>query len=126
MLIFSIQFTNLYHSFFTSMRGMTNMDSNSNCKVAHALFISTQYVQSLFLVDINNHCISILTNVASPLPLQQLKGLIYFVFANLLLEYACAIILPLSVLFSGRLNANLRNLEYLRSTNLIVSQHAKH
>ena len=81
------------------------MDSNSNCKVAHALFISTQYVQSLFLVDINNHCISILTNVASPLPLQQLKGLIYFVFANLLLEYACAIILPLSVLFSGRLNA---------------------
>ena len=102
------------------------MDSNSNCKVAHALFISTQYVQSLFLVDINNHCISILTNVASPLPLQQLKGLIYFVFANLLLEYACAIILPLTVLFSGRLNANLRNLEYLRSTNLIVSQHAKH
>ena len=70
------------------------MDSNSNCKVAHALFISTQYVQSLFLVDINNHCISILTNVASPLPLQQLKGLIYFVFANLLLEYACAIISP--------------------------------
>ena len=45
----------LYYSFFISMSGMTNMDSNSNCKVAHASFISTQYVQSLFPVDINNH-----------------------------------------------------------------------
>ena len=55
MLIFSIQFTNLYHSFFTSMRGMTNMDSNSNCKVAHASHSLVLNTNNRDAMDINNH-----------------------------------------------------------------------